>query len=230
MLAYKKPNRRTPKNSPLSATSSRFPDSEGTLGPVTNSEPTRKVLSRRRALQEFYKLQQGKADNTKSEHEAELNDNDGKDVTLVVAPSDGNAPESMPVLKDPAELKKFLKTSSGIELLNVRNNSAGKLNHHDLGRKAIIYDNYYELIKLNHVLSNLSGEQKKGSHLDEDLNNTKEQPATEDYVVNVLEEISNYFKTTASQFNEDFVSVVEGLSAQSRRADSTASIQGIHED
>lgn len=105
----------------------------------------RKVLLRRRALQEFYSLKETEAQ-----------------------PS--------------VDVEELIKTGDAAELLRVRNQAAGRLNLHDLQKKLIIYDNYYELIKLNNVLSQLDSEDGRG----------------------LFGEIEAFFNEEAPKFNRDF--------------------------
>lgn len=239
VLAYKKPSREaksqrgTPKPSPQPLNTHKFGSSESTLTPPTPSTPietSRKVLSRRKALQDFYRIQQskngGQGEETANLNEAEPAKESSEKESTEEALEDKSYVD---ILNDPEKFKKFLTESKSVELLQARNGAAGKLNLHDSERKAIIYDNYYELIKLNQVLSNLSGDKKQDKTIDDDLDAKDKQTkdVTDEHVIKVLGEVSEFFSSTAATFNDDFASVVGRLST--RRADSAASVQGIVE-
>lgn len=206
VLSYKK--RQKPSGPALNlpalgsdvSNSATSPSAPGT--PVLGAATSRKVLSRRKALQEFYKIQ---------DSEASLGE-EPKDVSSQVE-----------ALDDPHKLNEFLRTAKAADILKVRNSAANKLNFHDLEKKSIIYDNYYELIKLNQVLSNLSADKdKKKSPMDEE----REKPVTDEYVNSVLAELSAFLTNEASQFNQDFQKVVE-LICRETDSDSMSSVKGI---
>ena len=50
----------------------------------------------------------------------------------------------------------MIKTAPIEEILKIRNDLSAKLNSSNQTKKSIIYDNYYELIKLSNTLSDLS--------------------------------------------------------------------------
>lgn len=97
--------------------------------------PQRKTL-RRRALQEFYNI-------------------DKKELLSesVVAESTP-VPESEPI-PTIDNIDEFVKTKPILEILKTRNSISGRLNSQESQKKSIIYDNYYELIKLSQTLATL---------------------------------------------------------------------------
>lgn len=207
-------------SSPATGTSPSLPGTP-TLG------ATRKVSSRRKALQDFYKLHQegGK----ESESEQDFNKFEPKSEKDALEDQELTArKEAISLaeeLKDPEAINAFIKNASASELLKVRNQASGKLNFHDSEKKSIIYDNYYELIKLNQVLSDLSGREKKKSILDED----QAEVVNDEHLRKVLGELSSFLDNTASKFDQGFTLVVNCFSEDSKRADSFASIRTIRE-
>ncbi|KAF3990224.1 hypothetical protein FT663_03268 [Candidozyma haemuli var. vulneris] len=197
--------------------------------PSAPSTPTlgasRKVSSRRKALQDFYKLHSETPKGNESEQElssAEPKEEKENEEAKEQAVSEDHA-SSVEELNDPKKIEEFIKTASASELLKIRNSASGKLNFHDSEKKSIIYDNYYELIKLNQVLSDLSGKEKKRTVLEED----QKEIITDEHLQNVMGELTNFLDTTASRFNQNFTSVVNDFSTEAKRSDSLASIQAI---
>lgn len=172
------------------------------------------VSSRRKALQDFYKLHREKGESTPELAPQEAKEEEAKD------PEDPTLAED---LSNPGKIKDFIKTASASQLLKVRNTASGKLNYHDSEKKSIIYDNYYELIKLNQVLSDLSGKEKKKSVLDEE----EKEVVTDEQLQKAMEDLTNFLNDKAARFNQDFTLVVNGFTSESRRSDSLASIQTI---
>lgn len=184
--------------------------------PSTPTLGSRKVSSRRKALQDFYKLHQEKGESTPEPAPQEAKEEETKD------PEEPTLPED---LSDPSKMKEFIKTASVSQLLKVRNTASGKLNYHDSEKKSIIYDNYYELIKLNQVLSDLSGKEKKKSVLDEE----EKEVVTDEHLQKAMEDLTTFLNDKAARFNQDFTLVVNGFTSESRRSDSLASIQTIRD-
>ena len=54
------------------------------------------------------------------------------------------------------DIDNLIKTAPIEEILKIRNDLSAKLNSSNQTKKSIIYDNYYELIKLSNTLSDLS--------------------------------------------------------------------------
>lgn len=104
--------------------------------------PQRKVL-RRRALQEFYNLE------NKSKESSPDRPSDLAESPLVEPSTD----EPIRKIDDVA---KFVRTAPIEEILAARNEITTKLNSQELEKKSIIYDNYYELIKLSETLTTLT--------------------------------------------------------------------------
>lgn len=164
------------------------------------SQGTRKVLSHRKKLQEFYKLHAEKSESNEKQTESQ--------------PDPSESLSTAEKLKDPEELDQFIKKSSAPEMLRIRNELALKLNFRDLEKKTIIYDNYSELIKLDQTL----GSVKKGSlrTAEEDrfmLAMSGEKRADFNQV---FKEAQNFLQQEASVFNQDFRSVVQSVLAEAR--------------
>lgn len=127
-------------------------------------------------------------------------------------------------LSDPENLKKYINSTSIEDMLKLRNKAAGRLNHHDIEKKLIIYDNYYELIKLSQVLSNLDAEKLAKSSVFEPETKPK---VTDKYVHDVLSEFKDFLAGEGAVYNKDFVLVVESIRGNMDDADSVASVVGI---
>lgn len=158
----------------------------------TQAPATRRVLSQRKKLQEFYKLHtenQGQASSVIANEDQLLN--------------------RIQELRDAEALARFVKESSAQDMLKVRNEIAQKLNYHDLEKKTIIYDNYLELIKLDQTLASV-----KDGHievLDKDkllFGNTDPKLKT---FHEVFAELQTFVSNEAAVFNQDFRSVVSSI-------------------
>lgn len=229
MLSYKKRTQRQDgKNTGLDPNpGSRLPristqsiSSSAPESPSAPSTPTlgssRKVSSRRKALQDFYKLHQEKGEGTHEAPASEPKEDEEKKTEETTLTAD---------LNDPSSIEEFIKTASASQLLKVCNKASGKLNFHDSEKKSIIYDNYYELIKLNQVLSDLSGKERKKPVLDEE----QKDVVTDEHLQKAMDELTTFLNDKASRFNQDFTLVVNSFGTESRRSDSLASIQAIKE-
>ncbi|KAM3122547.1 hypothetical protein CJJ07_001319 [Candidozyma auris] len=234
ILSYKKrPQGHDDRDSQLASRSPRI-STQSISSPVPGSSPStpgtptfggsaRKVSSRRKALQDFYKLNHegdSKASSAEPEGDKERFRSTGTD--------ESEAKEQVSQareLNSPEEIDAFIKSATVTELLRIRNQASGKLNFHDSEKKSIIYDNYYELIKLNQILSDLSGQEKKKSVLDED--EKKNNIITEDQLNHVMGELTSFLDHTASKFNREFTEVVSGFTVEAKRSESLSSITGI---
>lgn len=213
VLSYKKRLARDPDSVLIQVESASPPTVPGTP-PLGSS---RKVLSRRKALQEFYKLHGESANVSESDDTADHTDaGDTGDAGHADSGHDIE-PTQMDKLNTPEALQEFVKTASIREVLRVRNKASHRLNHHDLEKKAIIYDNYHELIKLNKVLSNVNAEKTKGE-LD---------AVTDKYVDKTLAELQEFLATEAAAFNQDFGKVVETITSGMSGSSSRASLAGL---
>ncbi|CUM65633.1 uncharacterized protein PRCAT00003281001 [Priceomyces carsonii] len=186
-LSYEKPSLKKNRDNSL------IPSSES-VGDVTS----RRVLSRRKALQEFYNLRQDKLKSTVPEDKSHI---------------DAEEDEIELKLKDDDSLSQYLKNTLIEDILKLRNSITSKLNSHDMAKKSIIYDNYYELIKLGQVLGKLDTTNPPESDnslktlslkLDESRNETK----NDDYIDNVLHELATFINNKAIHFNTDFETIV----------------------
>lgn len=251
ILSYKKPLVRapsavTPNNSTylqlphgssavaspiVSAPESPMLGSTPTLGATPTLGGTRKVSSRRKALQEFYKLQESEKlsspnnETTEPQNQPENSQQqeNSHGIGIIFNGLDANSHVDIESLGDAAELNKYIKTATVEDMLKLRNQAANKLNHHDVERKSIIYDNYYELIKLSQVLSNLDVASAKTSSLDMDA----KPKVTDQYVNKVLGELTDFLAGEGAVFNQDFEEVAESIRRGMDDSDSAASMRGI---
>lgn len=251
VLSYKKPSlartstgSRTPSqpNSPL-LSSPRIP-SQG-----SSSGTGRKVLSRRKALQDFYNIERQK----QAENESNNQDNDGTGLGINVGDEPLKTDAQTPTilkrkqqnidLKDPELLNKFIKENSIQDILRLRNSITNDLNSHDSAKKSIIYDNYYELIKLNQVLGDLSKSKPSDTNTslapssNHDLQNLElykkdknnSHSITDAYIDTVFNDLSNFINEEADGFSDDFESVARRFQDDYTSSDSNASVKGIME-
>lgn len=163
---------------------------------------TRRVLSHRKKLQEFYKLH--------AESQGEQKVEEVKEEPKLSRTEQ---------LKDSRALKQFTKESTAQEMLKVRNEIALKLNFHDLEKKTIIYDNYSELIKLDQTLGSVK-------------NGTLEPQDEDRFVVNpkhgkqnfreILLQVQGSVEKEAAIFNQDFQSVISSILTNPQPSESEA--------
>ncbi|ANZ77373.1 BA75_04624T0 [Komagataella pastoris] len=116
--------------------------------------------NRRKALKEFYKLRDAK----QKESEAQQSDqtttrNNSEDVNNeALSPDTTTENEKVPVLDEnftEETFDTFLKNADIGQLVNQYNVISEDLNNTKAEVKSIIYNNYYELIKINDVLENV---------------------------------------------------------------------------
>ncbi|KAK6203270.1 uncharacterized protein RJT21DRAFT_113182 [Scheffersomyces amazonensis] len=236
VLSYKKP----------SLNSSRVPSQTSTplIGSSNNSSPstptagTRKISSRRKALQEFYNI-------SHNEDESDIsNINEGSPSK---DPNHEEIKEKQPKrtrtnstnlnLENNEDVTNFIKTSNIEDILKLRNSLTNKLNSHAVEKKTIIYENYYELIRLSqtlHDISNATPSKQENNNVDglgifstSNDNNEKSIDNTEDYLNSVLTEFSDFINNDAKKFDGSFEDVVKNLQAELSQSDSTASINVI---
>lgn len=230
ILSYKRPSTASSKqiSNPPSHPSSPLPNSQINSPKIPPSNPTsRQVLSRRKALQDFYNI-----------HHQEITgyDDDEKKQTL-----DGSTEELKEVsFNNPDEFSKFVKSTSIEDILKLRNSITNKQNSHDLAKKSIIYDNYYELIKLSQILGDLS--KPKPPPKDDSLDSfkiftdtdtetkTKTKEIEDDYLDSVFNDLTSFIERDVSRFNSDFDSVISSLRDDFEDDnDSSASVKGMVE-
>lgn len=216
-------------------------------GDGSSSEPlaeslrvsSRKVSSRRRALQDFYKISE---DDQKQKSEMSLENEANKPEQTSHGPGETESTgESVPPasvdFEDAEAVKQFLQLASINDILKERNEVSGKLLSQELTKKSIIYDNYYELIKLRQILDGVSKSsivnttQSAQSALDDltNLNSGKETPEAVKSVEQILGDLKNFINKESKTFNADFNSVISNVTSKHHHLDSTASIVAIPE-
>lgn len=245
VLSYKKPSTVNKSNSESNSSSHSptpvaskpgTPRLSSSSNTSTGVNTGRKILSRRKALQEFYHIQglqkseKLENDNTNQNKEAKQ-DNDNKQKIDFT---------------NPDTLRQFVKESSIEEILKVRNSITNDLNSHDSAKKSIIYDNYYELIKLNQVLGDLSkskvpsepvqsnedinkGFKNLSLQVNEKANKPSAYQISETYLDDVFNDLSSFIKQQSDQFDHPFEKVIENLQQDMDDSVSNSSITGIIE-
>lgn len=186
--------------------------------PVSQLSPpkasSRKVLNRRKALQEFYNIQQQQEKEIESTGNHKPTEEEG-------APTIASSPKA--TLTDPDALAKFTKTSTIEDILRLRNSITNKLNSHDLAKKSIIYDNYYELIRLSETLDTLTNPNEKSLA-------PADQPES---IEAIFDDLHTFITTESAKFDAPFETVVDTLKqdiSELKVSDSTASIVGLRDE
>lgn len=227
VLSYKKPSTNTPSQ-PSSPIVSDSGSSSPKL-PSVGATQGRNVLMRRKALQDFYKLQQ-------SEKQAEK-----ESVTPAEeAPKHPETGDEQINPNNPDEFNAYIKAHPIEDILRLRNSITGQLNSQDLAKKSIVYDNYYELIKLNQVLEGLS--------VSKGINKSSETPApdalgifsskakqnkvpeiTDEYLDQVFDELSTFVTNEVDPFKKLFGDIVASFQ-EDNDTESAASIRAFSDN
>lgn len=152
---------------------------------VADAPATRKVLERRRKLQEFYHL------------EAQKHDADAPTAPVTVD-------NCLQLLDDPPRLAAYLAATPIEEILKLRNAVAHQVSAHDSAKKSIIYDNYHELIQLSHVLGELSSIGGTAGSVGASGDSGAATPGLDELFANLAEFVS----TKVAHFSEPFESIV----------------------
>ncbi|EER30939.1 hypothetical protein CTRG_05391 [Candida tropicalis MYA-3404] len=247
VLSYKKPSQNnnssrrvsssvpsTPNlsqpDSPIGSQHFQSPSSiDSPRSSISTIPTTRKVSSRRKALQEFYHLNQN------NNHDDDPNSSSSSSSQIGVT-----SVENLDI-SNPENIENMIKNSPIEDILKLRNSLSSKLNSSNQTKKSIIYDNYYELIKLSNTLADLSTARlpsKKESNLvfklytdddDDSTTNKKEKEMTkEEYVDKTLDELSDFVSTEGDKFNGSFKEVLDKLN--SSVASDSASILTLRDD
>ena len=228
VLSYKKPSSASSRQQLSTPSHPSSPLPSQVESPRISSTTSRQVLSRRKALQDFYNI-----------HHQESQDTNIEKLTLKPLISSSEAIHDVN-FNNAEELSKFMKNTPVEEILKLRNSMTNKLNSHDLAKKSIIYDNYYELIKLSQILGDLS---KPKSVAKENVldglgifTNTPNEPITKTKEINdqdldnIFTDLSKFINEDVQRFNTEFETVVKNIQKDfDNDDDSTSSINGIAE-
>ena len=227
MLSYKKPSSASSRqqSSTPSHPSSPLPKSQFESPRISSATTSRQVLSRRKALQDFYNIHHQESQDTNIEE-------------LISSSETTNNVN----FNDPEQLLKFMKSTPVEEILKLRNSITNKLNSHDLAKNSIIYDNYYELIKLSQILGDLSKPKPvaKENTLDglgiftnppNELK-TKTKEINDHDLDSIFTDLSKFINEDVQQFNTEFETVVKSLQKDfdNDDNDSASSMKGIAEN
>ncbi|ODV87802.1 hypothetical protein CANARDRAFT_26007 [[Candida] arabinofermentans NRRL YB-2248] len=168
------------KKDPNSSLKNRLgsPGSTGSSSqpPPATSTPVASTKTRRKALQDFYKLQESQKkqlDQVTMENSNDVGDG-GIDKTTNLPKQ--NIVETELTLDN---FDSYISNTNFIKILETATKITENLNYNQSEIKSIIYNNYYELIKINDVLQNLNerNEQdivKGKGGITENLNSIKE--------------------------------------------------------
>lgn len=126
--------------------------------------PLAAVKAQREALKNFYKLKQ--TEDTSNNTPSPPND-DTKSITSSHKNSIDDLIDSFKI----EDIEEFINTESYINILKTEDKVLDKLNSAKSDIKSIIYNNYYELIKINSVLESLILPNDNSVHLDNISNN-----------------------------------------------------------
>ncbi|CAK9435658.1 uncharacterized protein LODBEIA_P03850 [Lodderomyces beijingensis] len=255
LLSYKKPRKdRTPSlpstprmstaNSPSASVSSSTAnlveggEQSGKLSPKAAATSSKRVSSRRKALQEYYHLQQSKQKEGKDEGKAQEQGNEhghehgqtseshgAAGSTQSETKGEANHLRNSSSLKSEEDVEKFIESASMNEILQLRNSLSAKLNASNQRRKEIMYDNYHELIKLSKTLGKFSQSQISVpvDPAVEGLNGLRifkpdavKPSSTVDfnsYLDKCIEELKQFNELSVKKMTGDFDSVLERISS-----------------
>ncbi|CAN3376646.1 hypothetical protein DIURU_004434 [Diutina rugosa] len=160
------------------------------------SPPPQKKTSRRRALQEFYNID-------KKESSSE---------SVVAESTPDPDPDPIPTIDD---IDTFVKTKPIQEILATRNRIAGRLNSQESQKKSIIYDNYYELIKLSQTLATL---EKPSTKRQNDLSVTLDNAEVDDGYMDRTFASLQQFVNASPILGKPFGDVADNVSQSEARA------------
>lgn len=229
VLSYKKPSSASSRQQSSTPSHPSSPLPSQIESPRISSTTSRQVLSRRKALQDFYNI-----------HHQESQDTNVDELASKPLVSSSETFYNVN-FNNAEELSKFMKNTPIEEILKLRNSITNKLNSHDLAKKSIIYDNYYELIKLSQILGDLS---KPKSVAKENameglgiFTNTPNEPTTKTKEINdhdldsIFTDLSKFINEDVQQFNTEFETVVKNIQKDfdNDDSDSASSIKGIVE-
>ncbi|CAG84550.2 DEHA2A06226p [Debaryomyces hansenii CBS767] len=227
VLSYKKPSSASSRqqSSTPSHPSSPLPKSQFESPRISSATTSRQVSSRRKALQDFYNIHHQESQDTNIE----------ESISSSETTNNVN-------FNDPEQLLKFMKSTPVEEILKLRNSITNKLNSHDSAKKSIIYDNYYELIKLSQILGDLSKPKPvaKENTLDglgiftnppNELK-TKTKEINDHDLDSIFTDLSKFINEDVQQFNTEFETVVKSLQKDfdNDDNDSASSMKGIAEN
>ncbi|KAI5963178.1 uncharacterized protein KGF55_002970 [Candida pseudojiufengensis] len=260
ILSYKKPhkestpssNASTPRSSysPNLSSNSQFQNSNNQQQSQSQSQqPTRKISSRRKALQEFYHLQSQQASKNTTNETINNNDRNEPDEASITKTDaiESSSPSKEPKIETIEDVNNFIKNSSIKEILVLRNKIQSKLDSSSQKKKEIIYNNYYELIKLSHMLEDITNSNKKlpitnieknnklsGFKIYEEHDNDENDLNSADkYINEVLEDLSQFNKNQISNFTEGgFKEVLKRINTVQNqdRHFSNSSMIGVYND
>ncbi|CAK7902940.1 hypothetical protein CAAN1_16S01882 [[Candida] anglica] len=190
------------------------------IGSPVLSGGNRKVSAGRKALQQFYHLQEPS--------------NQSEPITEEIEPSD-----LLKSLSDPTKFAKYTQTSSIEDILKLRNSITHTLNTHDSEKKSIIYDNYYELIKLSQVLQGLSSAKTTVDNsttnglsslgIFTERKSTPSQEISDEYLDSVFNSLTTFVTDRVSKFNTDFETIVQS-SKQDLDDNDASSLKALNND
>lgn len=214
-LSYKKPALKKNGETTLPKVNLASPRPE-----TVNGNAARKVLSRRKALQEFYQLQNQQPKDLPSESTSSISESDKATLQPPFTEID---------FQDPNAFKEYIRNTNIKEILRLRNQISNTLNSHELEKKSIIYDNYYELIKLNNTLKNLHTVQTKSDDIMNTFTQTNTVELDQKAILDNLNNLKDYMDTKASVFHNDFSTVLAKLQENHDYSDaeSNSSIKGV---
>lgn len=237
IIAYKKPLKGQKDSPAISKPASPSLGDSSSLLSSPKLKGERKVLARRKALQNFYSLplQSGTDQDVKSESPSSAEASRESDVNGISKEEvlDFN------IVNDEERLNDFLKKSSINDILRLRNAITDQSNSHELRKKSLIYDNYYELIKLSEILGELSrlksSRETEGKGLGILKQNgekifASESDVSADYINSTLNDLQDFIKNDVKTFTSDFNSIAKDQIEASADLDSNASIKTVKED
>lgn len=278
-LRREKPDKRIPSSSELNTSSPRLPASNETQSsspqnpvfqvdlappspgidsPSNAHSGVRHVLSRRKALQEFYHLQQQQQQKQQEQQQQQTHKDTEQDQqsysqdvqSSTLNPQDSSSFNTSSSRKesltrginfdDTEQFEQFIKNTPIQDILKLRNSITTNLNSHDSERKAIIYDNYYELIKLNETLGSLSKPMvpsddvnnfvgfKKTSTADEAQIKDTKIASNKSSLLDSLDDLQQFISNRTKTYHGNFPDVIKNLQQEYQDAPDSKDDSSVH--
>lgn len=228
-ISYRKPtpNSIQTQSLPSSKLSSPAASPAFSESPHIDSKTNQSSLSRRKALQDFYSINESESSQANSKKVQEV---DTSNVSSDIEKFTNNGTDEY--LDRPIE-----------EILKLRNSVSFTLNSYDLTQKSLIYDNYHELISLSNTLKDFSlpKPQRGKQHLLESFgisvpsegDEKSEKGTSGDFIEDTLADLRNFVGSKVKRFSTDFESLIQELRQELKdgsEADSNASVKSIKEN
>lgn len=228
-ISYRKPTPNSIQTQSLPSSKLSSPAASPALSetPHIDSKTNQSFLSRRKALQDFYSINESESSQANPKKGQEI---DTSNVSSDIERFTNNDTDEY--LDRPIE-----------EILKLRNSVSFTLNSYDLTQKSLIYDNYHELINLSNTLKDFSlpKPQRGKQHLLESFgisvpsegDEKSDKGTSADFIEDTFADLRNFVASKVKRFSTDFESLIQELRQELKdgsEADSNASVKSIKEN